>query len=153
MPRPVKIIVHYEDGESLTLDRSTPEFERFYRASQEVVASLNTLLPLLTPREIVRSFQEKSTYVELRFSAPFRVTTGLIIPPEERGRYQIGKDVDEKGRRIIEPDNIIFFLSGDRQDIVLISEPHIENPSAWQGRDLNALRKLVEELRTRKGNQ
>lgn len=112
MPKPEKIVVHFEGSESVTLDRTDPMFGSFLEASRNVVTSLNTLLPLLTPQEIVGDIKGRSTYVELVFSSPFRLSTGLVVPLDERGRYRVGVDIDEKGRRLIEPDNIVLFLTG-----------------------------------------
>lgn len=145
IPQPSKIIVHYADGDYIELTTSHYMFEPFWEKSQDVILSLDTLLPLLTPDDVLDDFKKNSTYVELIFSDYFDLVTGRTIPVDER--Y---KATDENlGRVVVQTNDIIFFLSGSRSDVVLIREKDTEFPSAWQGKSLNEIRELVERLKDR----
>jgi len=98
-----EIIVHYQDGETLTLNSSSPGFEKLLASIEDVLSHLYGLAVCVFTKQHVESVKNESTYVEVVLDKPYNLTyiTQNGVYHEYTDRLVIilqAKDKSEEGR-------------------------------------------------------
>ncbi|MCC6053701.1 MAG: hypothetical protein LM589_00035 [Thermosphaera sp.] len=98
-----EIIVHYQDGETLTLNSSSPGFEKLLTSIEDVLSHLYGLAVCVFTKQHVELVKSESTYVEVVLDKPYNLTyiTQNGVYYEYTDRLVIilqAKDKSEEGR-------------------------------------------------------
>jgi len=98
-----EIIVHYQDGEALTLNPSSPRFVKLLTSIEDVLSHLYGLARCVFTKQHVELLKNESTYVEVVLDKPYNLTyiTQNGVYYEYTDRLVIilqAKDESEEGR-------------------------------------------------------
>jgi len=98
-----EIIVHYQDGEALTLNSSSPGFEKLLALIEDVLSHLYGLTRCVFTKQDVELVKNESTYVEVVLDKPYNLTyiTQNGVYHEYTDRLVIilqARDKSEEGR-------------------------------------------------------
>jgi len=99
-----EIIVHYQDGETLTLNPSSPRFVKLLASIEDVLSHLYGLMRCVFTKQDVELVKNGSTYVEVVLDKPYNltyITQNGMVYYEYTGRLVIilqARDKSEEGR-------------------------------------------------------
>ncbi len=146
VPPPDQIVVHFDRGQTLTLKPSDAAFTPLFEGAAKSVLSAERQLPLAALGGAVADVKAQSTYVELVYATPPRLSTRVTIPRAERDQYRVGETIDASGRRLLQPRVLTVFMTIARRGVVIAEEAPAGEVSAWQATDVETLDEALQKL-------